>query len=56
MLLAGYSQLMLMLLNPKPLTSEIANEAKAEQPKVVDARVAKFKEYNHLLIESRTLR
>jgi hypothetical protein len=42
--------------NPKPLTSETADEAKAERPKAVDAGVAKFEEYNHPPIESRTLR
>jgi len=47
---------MLMLSNPKPLTSETANVAKVERLKVVDARVAKFKEYNHLLIKSKTLK
>jgi hypothetical protein len=47
---------MSMLSNPKPLTSETADKAKAERPEVVDARVAKFEEYDHLLIESRTLR
>jgi len=45
-----------MLLNPKPLTSKTANVAKVERPKVVDARVAKFKEYDYLLIKSKTLR
>jgi hypothetical protein len=47
---------MLMLSNPKPLTSKTADVAKVEQPKVVDAKVAKFEEYNYLLIESKTLR
>jgi hypothetical protein len=47
---------MSMLSNPKPLTSEMADAAKAEQLKAVDTKVAKFEGYNHLLIESKTLR
>jgi hypothetical protein len=42
--------------SPKLLTSETADDAKVERPKAVDAGVAKFEEYDHPPIESRTLR
>ena len=45
-----------MLLSSKLLTSKTADDAKAERPKVVDAGGAKFEEYDHLPIESKTLR